>query len=78
MSANAQLEAEKSSSYYPSDADDSSFANVASSSPDIKSEADDSERSEDAVPTPDGAPPNGGLVAWLQVVGAFILFMNSW
>lgn len=23
-------------------------------------------------------PPNGGLVAWLQVAGAFFLFFNSW
>ena len=23
-------------------------------------------------------PPNGGLVAWLQILGAFILFFNSW
>lgn len=25
-----------------------------------------------------GAIPNGGLTAWLQVVGAFFLFFNSW
>lgn len=25
-----------------------------------------------------GAIPNGGLRAWLQVVGAFFLFFNSW
>ncbi|KAH6887048.1 monocarboxylate permease [Thelonectria olida] len=24
------------------------------------------------------APPNGGLVAWLQVAGGFILFFNTW
>lgn len=24
------------------------------------------------------APPNGGLTAWLQVAGAFLLFFNSW
>ena len=23
-------------------------------------------------------PPNGGLVAWLQVAGSFFLFFNSW
>lgn len=23
-------------------------------------------------------PPDGGLAAWLQVVGAFFLFFNSW
>ena len=32
-----------------------------------------------ALPTPAAAPiPNGGLTAWLQVVGAFFLFVNSW
>jgi hypothetical protein len=24
------------------------------------------------------APPNGGLDAWLQVLGSFFLFFNSW
>jgi hypothetical protein len=24
------------------------------------------------------APPNGGLTAWLQVLGAHFLFFNSW
>lgn len=23
-------------------------------------------------------PPDGGLTAWLQVAGAFILFFDSW
>jgi hypothetical protein len=23
-------------------------------------------------------PPNGGLKAWVQVLGAFMLFFNSW
>jgi len=23
-------------------------------------------------------PPNGGLVAWMQVVGSFFLFFNCW
>lgn len=23
-------------------------------------------------------PPNGGLMAWLQVAGSFFLFFNSW
>ena len=23
-------------------------------------------------------PPNGGLTAWLQIVGAFLIFFNSW
>ena len=26
----------------------------------------------------DGGPPNGGLQAWLQVLGSFFLNMNSW
>jgi hypothetical protein len=25
-----------------------------------------------------GPPPNGGLRAWLQVLGSFFLFFNSW
>ena len=25
-----------------------------------------------------GPPPNGGLTAWLQVLGAFMLFFNTW
>jgi hypothetical protein len=25
-----------------------------------------------------GAPPNGGFNAWLQVLGSFFLFFNSW
>jgi len=25
-----------------------------------------------------GPPPNGGTVAWMQVVGSFFLFFNSW
>lgn len=25
-----------------------------------------------------GPPPNGGLTAWLQVLGSFFLFFNSW
>lgn len=26
----------------------------------------------------DGPPPDGGLQAWLQVLGSFFLFFNSW
>ncbi len=25
-----------------------------------------------------GPPPNGGFAAWLQVLGSFFLFFNSW
>lgn len=27
---------------------------------------------------PPAPPPNGGLLAWLQVLGAAFLFFNSW
>jgi hypothetical protein len=27
---------------------------------------------------PEEPPPNGGLNAWLQVLGSFFLFFNSW
>lgn len=27
---------------------------------------------------PDDRPPDGGLRAWLQVLGAFMLFLNTW
>jgi hypothetical protein len=37
----------------------------------------------DATPTPPPAagpspPPNGGLQAWMQVLGGFMLFFNTW
>lgn len=40
------------------------------------------EVSETASSTPEVKPvriiPNGGLQAWLQVVGAFFLYFNTW
>ncbi len=30
------------------------------------------------VSTLSEAPPNGGLMAWLQVAGAFCIFFNTW
>ncbi|TVY83298.1 Aspyridones efflux protein apdF, partial [Lachnellula suecica] len=30
------------------------------------------------APSSPGPPPNGGFQAWLQVLGAFFLFFNSW
>lgn len=27
---------------------------------------------------PPGPPPNGGLTAWLQVLGCFMLYFNTW
>ncbi len=32
----------------------------------------------EAKPAPEEPPPNGGLNAWLQVLGSFFLFFNSW
>jgi hypothetical protein len=29
------------------------------------------------APIDDDAPPNGGLVAWLQVTGCFALYLNT-
>lgn len=31
-----------------------------------------------SVPSGPGPPPDGGLVAWLQVVGGFFLNFNTW
>ncbi|KAK9452843.1 major facilitator superfamily domain-containing protein [Dipodascopsis uninucleata] len=39
-------------------------------------EEDDPERVTEKISTAD--IPNGGLKAWLQVAGSFVLFMNSW
>lgn len=36
------------------------------------------EKPEPALPTPANDPPDGGLKAWLQVVGSFFLFFNTW
>lgn len=33
---------------------------------------------EPATELPIGPPPDGGFAAWLQVLGAFLLFFNSW
>lgn len=30
------------------------------------------------VPPPGGPPPDGGLTAWLQVLGGYFLFFNTW
>ncbi|KAI0193461.1 monocarboxylate permease-like protein, mch4 [Astrocystis sublimbata] len=40
----------------------------------------DPEKSAPPTPAPAGAssPPNGGLVAWLQVAAGFVLFFNTW
>jgi hypothetical protein len=44
-------------------------------------EKDVSETEEQAVSEPEDVPPpppDGGLTAWLQVLGSFFLFFNSW
>ncbi|KAK8052857.1 MFS monocarboxylate transporter [Apiospora saccharicola] len=40
----------------------------------------DVESAPPAAPAPGGPPPapNGGVTAWLQVLGAFMIFFNSW
>lgn len=52
--------------------------------------SDGSSQDEQEVPLPEntieaqitekpiGPPPDGGFAAWLQVLGAFLLFFNSW
>lgn len=50
-------------------------------SPDLDSGNDDIEKTPSPPPQKQGGippPPNGGLVAWLHVVGGFCLFFNSW
>ncbi|KAI3325975.1 monocarboxylate permease-like protein, mch4 [Xylariaceae sp. AK1471] len=38
----------------------------------------DPEKSAPPPPGPPSPPPNGGLVAWLQVAAGFVLFFNTW
>jgi hypothetical protein len=38
---------------------------------------DENDNNNNTVPVVSPAP-DGGLVAWLQVAGAFLLFFNSW
>lgn len=40
----------------------------------VDKESDISSNAQDA-PSP---VPNGGIVAWLQVMGSFFLFLNTW
>lgn len=46
----------------------------------LPSSAMDSESNAVEPPKPTGPPPppNGGLTAWLQVAGAFMIFFNTW
>lgn len=40
--------------------------------------ADSDTEKQTRAPATSPPPPNGGVVAWLQVAGAFFLFFNSW
>jgi hypothetical protein len=61
-----------------------SFSDELPSDAEIKDVDASSGPSSSPEPTPAPAPPaqspipNGGLTAWLQVLGAFFLFFNSW
>ena len=62
--------------------DRESDENIKSESPDIEEPDKDlsktvSKSSKKSI-NDIGAVPNGGLVAWLQVLGGFMLFFNSW
>lgn len=63
--------------------DDMSSSNVTDGEPDEKAVADaDAEagkqRQKPMGGPPGGPPPNGGTTAWLQVLGGFFLFFNTW
>lgn len=61
-------------------------------SPEIESKSGSEKELADHEPTPKivspepitntrktpGPPPNGGLTAWLQVLGCFMLYFNTW
>lgn len=45
----------------------------------IKASSDETETAIEPTPTSvNNEIPNGGLTAWLQVVGSFFLFLNCW
>jgi hypothetical protein len=49
-------------------------------SPDFQNEKEEPKAAPPARPPgpPGGPPPDGGLTAWLQVLGGYFLFMNTW
>lgn len=72
---------------YPTDQISTDLYQNSSAGVSIKSKEDKSlgEESEiiaeeppQVAPNPHGDIPNGGVVAWLQVLGSFFLFFNSW
>ena len=46
--------------------------------PTLESLSDDERGKGQDVPSGAGPPPDGGLEAWLQVLGAFFLNFNTW
>jgi hypothetical protein len=61
--------------------DDMSSSNVTDPEPFEKTadaEANIPQQQKPAGGPPGGPPPNGGLTAWLQVLGGFFLFFNTW
>src|SRR6478735_60510 len=51
-------------------------ASVSDNKPEVKiADIDESMNPGLSIPAP---PPNGGLMAWLQVAAGFVLFFNTW
>lgn len=60
-------------------ADETAKTSVAQVKPEISSNsASDLVLELESPATKKDAVPNGGLLAWLQVLGAFFLFLNTW
>ena len=76
MNNDRKIDAERESFNTPSEVD-SHYGKIAPNSS-KGSKPNLLAKSEIAGSSKDGVPPNGGFEAWLQVVGAFFLFMNSW
>jgi hypothetical protein len=58
-----------------------SSSNLTDREPDEKAAADAEANIPQQKPAggpPGGPPPNGGTKAWLQVLGGFFLFFNTW
>ncbi len=70
--------------YRPHDAeqthldDDSSTSGLGHNAIDLPSTVPPLEVTVEKQPPAQEPPPNGGLSAWLQVLGSFFLFFNSW
>ena len=61
--------------------DDMSSSNAADREPSEKTtdaEANIPQQQKPVGGPPGGPPPNGGTTAWLQVLGGFFLFFNTW